>query len=119
MVLLLKIAMSAVSLAVAVNIVEGITFTGRWWMMLVVAVIFGLVNTIIKPLVKLFTFPFLILTLGLFTLVINALMLELTAYFSDFFDLGLRIQGFWPAFKGAIIVSFLNIFLHWATGLER
>lgn len=116
---LLKIVVTAISLAAAVRLIEGIEFTGRWWMMLLIAVIFGLVNALIKPIVKLFTLPFLVLTLGLFTLVINALMLELTAYLSELFRLGLRVEGFWAAFKGGLVISVVSMLLHCVAGLTR
>jgi len=114
--LLLKIAVNAVSLAIAVKIIDGITFTGKWWMMLGIAVIFGFVNAIIKPVVKLFSLPLLILTLGFFALVINALMLMLTAWVSGAFDLGLAVKGFWPALKGALVISIVNMVLSCIVG---
>jgi putative membrane protein len=109
--LLLKILVNAVSLAAAVKFIDGITFTGKWWMMLIIAIIFGFVNAIIKPVVKLFSLPLLILSLGLFALIINALMLELTAWLSAGFDLGLGVSGFWPAVKGALVISIVNMAL--------
>ncbi len=111
---ILRIVVTAVSLAAAVNLVSGLRFEGKWWTMLLIAVIFGFVNSIIKPLVKLFMLPFLILTLGLFTLVINAFMLELTAYLSRAFSLGFYVEGFWAAFKGALVISIVNMILQWA-----
>ncbi len=110
----LRIALTAVSLAAAVNMVSGLRFEGKWWTMLLIAIIFGFVNSIIKPLVKLFMLPFLVLTLGLFTFVINAFMLELTAYLSRAFKLGFYVEGFWAAFKGALVISIVNIILQWA-----
>jgi len=109
--LLLKILVNAVSLALAVKLIEGIAFTGKWWMMLVTAIIFGFVNAIIKPVVKLFSLPLLVLTLGFFALVINALMLMLTAWLSGAFDLGLVVKGFLPALEGALVISITNMVL--------
>lgn len=109
---------NALSIAAAVKLVDGIAFAGEWWKIIIIGLIFGLVNALIKPIVKLFTFPFIILTLGLFTLVINALMLGLTAYLSATFDLGLHISGFWPALKGAFLVSIISAVLSWFTGLN-
>ena len=114
--MLLKILVNAVSLAAAVKLVSGISFTGAWWMMIIIAVIFGYVNAFIKPFFKFFTFPLLILSLGLFTFVINALMLKLTAWVSGFFELGFHVQGFWPALKGALVVSIVSLILNCATG---
>lgn len=118
--LLLRLLVNAVSLAVAVKIINGIEFTGQWWMMLIIALIFGFVNAVIKPIVKIFSFPFIILTLGFFALVINALMLMLTAWLSKGFELGLYVRGFWPAFKGALVISIVNMFMSCITGpLEK
>jgi putative membrane protein len=115
--LVLTIMVNAVSLALSVKFINGISFTGSWWTMIGVALIFGLVNSVIKPLLKLLTFPILIITLGLFTLVINALILGLTARLSQAFDLGFQVSGFWPAFKGALLISLIN-FLAWVFGIK-
>ena len=110
---------NALSIVIAVRLVDGLSFTGEWWKMLIVGAVFGLVNSVIKPIVKLFSIPFIILTLGLFTLLINTLMLALTASLSDTFHLGFHIRGFWPAFRGAIIVSVVSMLLSWITGLRQ
>jgi putative membrane protein len=110
---------NALSIAVAVKVVGGITFSGEWWKMIFIGGVFGIVNAFIKPIVTLFTFPLIILTLGLFTLIINTLMLLLTAGLSGPFSLGLHISGFWAAFKGAVIVSIVSMLLSWLTGVKR
>jgi len=110
---------NALSIAVAVRFVENISFTGEWWKMIIIGAVFGIVNSIIKPFVTIFTFPLIILTLGLFTLIINTLMLLLTANLSGPLNLGLHIAGFWPAFKGAIIISIVSVLLSWITGLKK
>lgn len=117
--LILRIMINALSIVVAVKLVDGLTFTGEWWKMIIVGAVFGLVNSVIKPIVKLFSIPFIILTLGLFTLIINTLMLALTASLSDTFHLGFHIKGFWSAFWGAIIVSVVSMLLSWITGLRQ
>jgi putative membrane protein len=117
--LILRIMINALSIVIAVKLIDGLTFAGEWWKMIIVGAIFGLVNSLIKPVVQLFTLPFLILTLGLFTLIINAMMLGLTAVLSDTLNLGFHIRGFWPAFWGAIIVSIVSMLLSWLTGLKR
>ncbi|BDT89398.1 phage holin family protein [Nocardia cyriacigeorgica] len=76
--------------------------------LLAVAAVFTLVNALIKPIVQLLSLPLVIVTLGLFLLVVNALMLWLTAWITEFTDYGLRIDGFWAAFWGAIIVTVVN-----------
>ena len=117
--LILQIMINALSIAVAVKFVDDITFTGEWWKMIVIGAVFGVVNSFIKPLVTLFTLPLIILSLGLFTLIINTLMLLLTARLSVPLDLGLHVAGFWPAFKGAVIISIVSVLLSWITGLKK
>ncbi|ONM47160.1 phage holin family protein [Nocardia donostiensis] len=81
--------------------------------LLAVAVVFTVVNALIKPIVKLLSLPLVIVTLGLFLLVINALMLWLTAWITEFTEYGLRIDGFWAALIGAIIITVVN----WVLGI--
>src|SRR4030042_1452177 len=117
--IILRVMINALSIVAAVKLVEGITFSGQWWKMIITGAIFGLVNSLIKPIVTLFTFPFIILTLGIFTLIINTLMLIITSHLSESLDLGLQIKGFWPAFWGAIIVSIVSMILSWLTGVKK
>ncbi len=116
---ILRIMINALSIAIAVKIVDGITFTGEWWRMIIVGAVFGVVNSFLKPIVTLFTFPLIILTLGLFTLVVNTLMLLVTVSLSEPLKLGLEIHGFWPAFKGAIIISIVSMILSWLSGMGK
>lgn len=76
-----------------------------------VAAVFTLVNAIIKPLVKIVSILFYILTLGLFFLVVNALMLMLTSWITTFTDYGLRVEGFWTAVLAALIISIISLIL--------
>ncbi len=117
--LILRIMINALSIGIAVKLIDGITFTGEWWKMIIIALIFGLINSLIKPIITFFSIPFIILTLGLFIVVVNALMLLLTAKLSDTFNLGLQIDGFFPALLGAIIVSVVSILLTWLSGLNK
>ncbi|MGQ9571147.1 MAG: phage holin family protein [Thermodesulfovibrionales bacterium] len=117
--LILKIMINAISITVAVKLINDITFTGEWWKMIIIGAVFGIVNSFIRPIVKFFAFPFIILTLGLFTFIINALMLLLTETLSDYFNLGLQIHGFLPALWGALIVSIVSTILSWLTGLRE
>ncbi|MBK7092489.1 MAG: phage holin family protein [bacterium] len=107
--ILIRLIINAIALWAAATWIEGIHFEGTPWQMVLVALIFGIVNAIIKPIVKFFTFPFIILTLGLLTLVINALMLMLTAAMTPI----LRVDGFWPAFLGSIVISLVSMILSW------
>lgn len=76
-----------------------------------VAAVFTLVNAIIKPIVKVVSILFYILTLGLFFLVVNALMLMLTSWVTTFTDYGLRVEGFWTAVLAALIISIISLIL--------
>ena len=78
----------------------------------IVAAIFGLVNALVKPLFVFVTSPLLLLTLGFFLRVINALMLQLTSWLAGVFGLGFHVDGFWPAFWGALIVSVVSFILN-------
>jgi putative membrane protein len=109
--LLLRLLINAAALWVAVQVVGGVTHTGSTVSLLSVALVFGLVNAIIKPLLMLFTLPALILTLGLFTFVINALMLMLTSALSGAFGLGFHVEGFWSALVGALVISIVSAVL--------
>ncbi|MEV6244750.1 phage holin family protein [Streptomyces sp. NPDC051742] len=76
--------------------------------LILVALVFGLVNFLVKPIVKLLALPLFILTLGLITLVINALMLLLTSWLADLFDLSFHVEGFWTAVLGGLIISVVS-----------
>jgi putative membrane protein len=76
--------------------------------LLLVALILGIVSSFVKPIVTFFSIPFIILTLGLFLLVINALMLMFTAWIAGLFDIGFRVDGFWAAVLGSIVITIVN-----------
>jgi putative membrane protein len=117
--LLLRLTINAIALAAAIRLINGINFTGEWWKIILIAAIFGIVNALIKPLVQFFTFPIIIITLGLFTLIINASMLAMTAMLSGPLNLGLEISGFWPALWGALVISIVSMILTAITGIRR
>ena len=117
--LILKIMINALAIAAAVKIVDGITFTGEWWKMIIVGAVFGVVNSFLKPLLTIFALPLIILTLGLFTLIVNTLMLIITVELSEPLQLGLQVIDFWAAFKGALIISIVSMLLSWLTGAKR
>jgi putative membrane protein len=107
---LIRIVACAVALAVATAVVPGIelgtgSLTSKALTLLAVALIFGLVNAVIKPVVKAVGCMFYLLTLGLIALVVNGLLLWLTSVVAGKLSLPFHITGFWPAFFGAIIVS--------------
>jgi putative membrane protein len=102
---------NAAALWVATRIVPGVTYAGGWVPFLGVALIFGIVNAFIRPVAKVLTFPLIILTLGIFALVVNGLMLWLTSAMSGALDLGFHVRGFWAAFFGALVVSIVSTLL--------
>lgn len=102
--LTIRLFMNAVALWVAAQLVGGIELAGEFWPVLLVAGVFGLINALIKPFVLLLSFPVVVLTLGLFTVVVNALMLMLTAALVD----ALQVDGFWPALLGSILISVVS-----------
>lgn len=117
MVLIVRLLASAAALAVAAALVDGIaiakvTTTEGLITLLGVALIFGLINTFVRPIVRLLTLPLFILTLGLFTFVVNALMLLLTSAVSDRLDLSFRVDGFGAALLGALVVSVVSFLIN-------
>jgi putative membrane protein len=114
--LLLRWLINALALFAAAVVVKGIGVEeARWagWVVFAIAaVIFGLVNALIRPLLKLLTCPLILLTLGLFTLVINAFMLWLTGVISQSLDLGFYVDGFWSAFWGGLVVGIVSVVLN-------
>ncbi|MCZ7459268.1 MULTISPECIES: phage holin family protein [Streptomyces] len=110
---LVKTIANAGALAVAIWLVQDITLTGdstakKTVTLIIVALLFGLVNFFVKPIVRLLTLPLFILTLGLITLVVNALMLLLTSWLADVLDLNFHVEGFWTAVLGGLIISIVS-----------
>ena len=115
--LIVRLLATAVALAVAAWLVDGIsvgpgTDTERALTLLGVAVIFGLVNAIVRPILRLLTLPLVVLTLGLFLLVLNALMLLLTEWIAEQFDLAFQVDGFWSALIGALIITVVSFLIN-------
>jgi putative membrane protein len=111
---LLRVLVAAAALAAAAWLLDGIELTdtdNEVLTLLGVALIFGLVNAIVAPVVKLFSLPFIILTLGLLLWVINALMLMLTGAIADGLGLGFEVDGFGSALLGALIISVVTAIL--------
>lgn len=115
--LFIKLIVNALAIWLASRLVDGVDLadggsTGtKIKTLLVVALIFGIINAIIKPVVKLFSLPLFVLTLGLITFVINALMLWLTEWISNRLDLDFHIDGFWTAILAAALISIVSWFL--------
>ena len=108
LILIAKLAINAVSLLVVDSMFQNIWFANNK-AMLAAAVLLALVNTYLRPLVVLLTLPLNILTLGLFTLVINGLMLELVSWLIPAF----HVEGFWTAVGGALVISLVSLLLNW------
>jgi putative membrane protein len=113
-----RLAVNAVALWVATRLVPGISFAGDWWLLVGVALVFGVVNVIVRPILIVLTLPFLLITLGLFLLVLNAVMLLLTSAASDALGLGFHVDGFGAAFLGALVVSVVSFALSIFVGSE-
>ncbi|MEV8451104.1 phage holin family protein [Streptomyces sp. NPDC052095] len=108
-----KTIANAGALAVAIWLLQDITLSGgstgrKALTLILVALVFGLVNFVVKPIVKLLTLPLFILTLGLITLVINACMLLLTSWLAGKLDLSFHVSGFWTAVLGGLIISIVS-----------
>ena len=108
---LIRLLVNAAALWVATRVVPGVSFDGGALPFFGVALVFGVVNAFIRPLLKILTFPLIIVTLGLFALVVNGLMLWLTSSLSASLGLGFHVSGFWAAFWGAIVVSLTSLIL--------
>ncbi len=121
-------AITAGALAVAAWLIGGIWFEGadsgraevedKILPLLLVALISCAVTAFVKPLLTLLSIPFILVTLGLFLVVLNALLLHFTAWLADLFDLGFHVEGFWPAVGGAIVISVTTWFLDALVGVD-
>lgn len=116
------LATNFVALAVAVMVFDGIGFPGatgwdevadNFWALLFVALLLGVVNSFVSPIIKFLSIPFIIITLGLMLLVINALMLLFTEWLAGLFDSDFFVDGFWTAVGGAIVITVVT----WIVGL--
>jgi putative membrane protein len=117
--ILLTVGVNAAALAAAAWIFEGIRVgrpsddtSDQVVTLLLVAAVFGVVNAIVTPIVKLLSLPFIVLTLGLFLLVVNALMLLLTREIAQALDLRFAVDGFWTAVWGALVISLVGMALN-------
>ena len=123
MTLLLRLVGNAIALYVASTLIDGIQFGAGgevdFGSLLAVTLIFGVVNAIIKPFVKLVTCPAYLVTLGLFTFVVNALMLLLTGWLADLLNVDFQVDGFGAAFLGAIVISFVSFLLSLFISAEK
>ncbi len=115
-----RLLVTAASLWVAVQVVPGLSFHGSVLAFLGVAVVFAAVNAVARPLTLLLSLPLLLVTLGLFWLVVNGLMLLLTAALSGALGLGFEVRGLGAAVLGAVVVSLASWILdRFVAGAER
>lgn len=110
---LIRLVINAVALWVTTLVVPGVEVSGRSgadtaFTLVVVALIFGVVNAVLKPVIRVVGCVFYLLTLGLFALVVNALLFMLTDWIARQLDLPFRVDGFWPAFWGAIVMAVVS-----------
>ncbi len=118
--ILLRLLVTALSLWVATKFVPGISFAGENYAALLgVALVFGVVNLVVKPILSLFSLPVVLLTLGLFLFVINGLMLLLTSYLSSRLGLGFHVAGIIPAIIGSLVVSVTATVVNFVIGTNR
>ena len=109
---ILRWAINAIALYVAVALVPGISSQSENWLSFIwLALIFGIVNALLNPLLKILTCPLILLTLGLFTLVINTFLFYLAGQIGLSFGVGLYVDTFWSALLGSIVVSLVSIVL--------
>ena len=117
--LMLRWLISSLGIFAATWLVPGIEFSGPGWHIGIVALVFGLLNALLRPLFYLLTCPLVILSLGLFGLVINAILLGLTSALADQLGISFHITGFWPAFWGGLVISLVTTALSVLAGDTR
>lgn len=107
----IRLLVNAAALWVATRVIPGVSYTGGLVPFLGVALVFGIINATLRPITKVLTCPLILLTLGLFALVVNGLMLWLTSRLSESFGWGFHVNGFWSAFFGGLVVSIVSALL--------
>ena len=108
---LIRLLINAAALWVAVKLVPGVDYSGSWLGLLGVALVFGVLNAIVRPILLFFSIPLLLVTLGLFTFVINGVLLLLTSWMSGAFGMAFHVRGLWPAILGALVVTIASMLL--------
>ena len=105
--MIVKLLATAAGLYVAVRVVSGLDYDGDWVTFVILAIILALVNAVLKPIAKALSFPLILLTLGLFLLVVNAVMLQLVVWLAhpERMALGLTSEGFAATFLGALVIA--------------
>jgi putative membrane protein len=116
---ILRWIINAIALYAAVYLVPGVSLEGNWVSIIWLALIFGLINAFLRPLLTLLTCPLIILTLGLFTLLINTFLFWLTSPVGQAFGIDLTIDGFWSAFLGGLVISVVSVIMSMVLKDER
>jgi putative membrane protein len=116
---IIRLLITAAALWAAVMLVPGIDYTGPWLNLLLVALVFGLVNALVRPILVYLSCPIIVLTLGLFMLVLNGLMLWLTGALSGALGIAFEVRGFLPAFIGGLVVGIVSAVLNVFVGKRR
>lgn len=116
--LIIRLVVNGIALWIAALVVDGVEIDAsstrdEVLTVLVVAAVFAVVNVLVRPIVRLLSLPLYVLTLGLFILVVNALMLLLTSWIADLLDVPFHVDGFWAAVLGGLVISFVS----WALSL--
>jgi putative membrane protein len=111
--LIIRLVVNGIALWIATLVVDGVdieasTTTGEVLTILAIAAVFAVVNIVVRPIVKLLSLPLYVITLGLFTFVVNALMLLLTSWIADLLDVPFHVDGFWAALLGGLVISFVS-----------
>ncbi len=113
---ILKWLITSLAIFAAIYLVPGIHFTGPGWQLGIIAAIFSVVNLLLRPILMLITCPMIILTLGMFSVAINALLLMFTANVAIYLGIAYSIDSFTAAFIGALVISFTSLILNLLAG---
>lgn len=115
---IIRTIITAVALWAAVALIPGIEYQGAWWGLLLVALVFGLINALVRPVLVLLSCPLIVLTLGLFIFILNAFLLWLTGQVSGALGIAFQVRGFWAAVVGGIIVGLVSTVLNLLVGTK-
>ncbi len=110
--LLIRIGIGAAAAWLTVWLVPGLQYSGEWWRWILFGIVIGLINALIKPVAKFFAIPIRIVTLGLFTLVINVGLMTLAIWIAKDADIGLTSDSFWSALLGGLVLTVVGSLLN-------
>ncbi len=109
---LLRLVVTAIALWCAIQLIPGLHYAGGPLGLIGIALVFGIINALVRPILLLLTCPLVVLTLGLFLFVLNGILLWLTALFASALGISFRIDGFWPAILGGLVVGIVSMILN-------